>query len=280
MLRALLLASCLGLSACATVVTSVTDQFAEALSGGILSQNDPATVRDGMPSYLLLVDGFIVENPDNEALLLAGAELYSSYAGSLVEDEVRALRLAVKARDYGQRAICRAHKPLCGATEQTHEQFLRAMRGVGRDDIAALYGFAASWATWIEVSGSWEAIADIPKVEAAMERVVALDADFQNGWPHLYLGVLNSLLPPAYGGDPDKARRHFETARRQSAGENLMVHVLYAEKYARLVFDQELHDALLERVIAAEVNHGRLTLINTLAQERARVLLAESKDYF
>ena len=44
------------------------------------------------------------------------------------------------------------------------------------------------------------------------------------------------------------------------------------------MFNKELHDRLLNEVIAADPNHPGLTLSNTLAQEKARVLLNE--EYF
>ncbi len=59
-----------------------------------------------------------------------------------------------------------------------------------------------------------------------------------------------------------------------------MVRVLYAKHYARLVFDKDLHDRLLNEVIAADPHAPGLTLINVLAQEQAHELLESGKDYF
>ena len=269
------------LSGCTTIVNTATDRFASALSSGILNQTDEHIVRDGLPAYLLLVDGFIAENPENLPLLLAGAELYGSYAGAFVEDGDRTLALAAKARAYGAQALCLESEPLCEARELPHAEWLVALEQAGPDDQEVLYAFAASWATWIEASdGDWDAIADVPKVEAAMSRVLDFDPAYRDGWPHLYLGVLKTQLPPAYGGKPEEGRAHFEEARARSAGRNLMVSVLFAEQYARLVFDQELHDQLLAEVLEADVEADGLTLINVLAKARARELLAGSADYF
>jgi hypothetical protein len=91
---------------------------------------------------------------------------------------------------------------------------------------------------------------------------------------------MNSLLPPSMGGKPDIARDHFEQAVEMNQGRNLMVKTLYAQYYARVVFDQELHDSLLNEVIATDATQPGLTLINTLAQEEARKLLSESADFF
>ncbi len=275
------LALAASLCACGPIISTATNSFAESLSAGILNQNDIATVRDGAPAYLLLVDGFIAENPGNEALLLAGAELYSSYAGAFVADAARAQRLAARAKQYGHDALCGRSERLCEAADQPHEQWVTALATTTSSDLPALFGFGASWATWIQLnSGDWNAVAEVPKVEAAMRRVIELDSEFRQGWPQLYLGVLNTQLPPAYGGKPEQGRAYFERAMELSQESNLMVHVLFAQQYARLVFDQELHDDLLSKALEKSPMQPNLTLINTLAQQQAKELLAGSADYF
>jgi hypothetical protein len=92
--------------------------------------------------------------------------------------------------------------------------------------------------------------------------------------------VLNSVRPEAVGGKPELGRSYFEKAVALSGGKNLFAKTLEAEFYARLVFNQELHDKLLNEVLAADPNVPGLTLINTLAQERAKKLLVSGKDYF
>ena len=82
------------------------------------------------------------------------------------------------------------------------------------------------------------------------------------------------------GGKPDLARDYFDQAIILSNGNNLMVKTLYARYYARMVFDQELHDKLLNEVLASPTTAPGMTLINTLAQEQARQLLDKSADFF
>ncbi len=59
-----------------------------------------------------------------------------------------------------------------------------------------------------------------------------------------------------------------------------MARVLYAEKYARMLFDRELHDELLNQVINADTGPQDQILINTLAKHRAAELLLDADDYF
>ena len=76
------------------------------------------------------------------------------------------------------------------------------------------------------------------------------------------------------------AKQHFEKAIAISQGKNLMAKVLYAEKYARLIFDQALHDKLLNQVLKTEPRMRNFTLTNMLAQNQAKALLKSGKDYF
>jgi len=96
----------------------------------------------------------------------------------------------------------------------------------------------------------------------------------------LYMAVMESLLPPTLGGKPDIAKKHFDRAIEISNGRNLMAKVLYAEKYARLLFDRELHDELLKQVVESDTGENDQILINTLAKQKAQALLIDSDDYF
>jgi len=92
--------------------------------------------------------------------------------------------------------------------------------------------------------------------------------------------VLATQLPPSLGGKPEKGRAHFERARELSTGHNLMVEVFMAQYYARTIFDKELHDQLLNTVLADAGDYPGFTLINAYAHEQATQLLAESDEYF
>ncbi|MDH3450588.1 MAG: TRAP transporter TatT component family protein, partial [Gammaproteobacteria bacterium] len=54
------------LSGCASIVSSATSKMADNITLAILNQDDPATVRDGAPAYLLMIDGLIEGDPEND----------------------------------------------------------------------------------------------------------------------------------------------------------------------------------------------------------------------
>jgi hypothetical protein len=255
--------------------------MAESLATAMVNQNDPETVRQGAPAYLVLIDGLIADDPDDPGVLMAGAQLYSSYSGAFVDDPDRAGRLSLKGRDYGWRALCQTRKPSCGSWTRPYEEFEKIVLGFGVKEVDVLYVAASAWATWIQVNADdWVAIADKARVDLMMRRVLELDEGHDHGMAHVYLGVLSTLLPEAMGGQPELGRQHFERAIELSGSRNLMAKVLLAQGYARLTFDRELHDRLLREVLDASAEEPGLTLSNTLAQEEARRLLDESEDYF
>jgi hypothetical protein len=282
MIRLIALALVMALTqGCASFAAPATQRLAANLSTAILNQDDAATVRDGAPAYLLLVDSLIEGDPDNSALLFTGARLYGAYAGAFVTEEARSRRLAARALDYARRGLCIENPEVCAALDERFSVFNAALERTTPEDAEALYLHATAWAGWVQASaGDWQALADLPKIRVQLERVVVLREDEGGGGAHAYLGVLNTLLPPSVGGRPEVGRAHFERALTLSGGRNLMYKVLYARHYARLVFDRELHDRLLREVIDAPVQAPQLTLINTLAQEQAQALLASANQYF
>lgn len=280
-MRFAVLAAAVLLGACGSIMHKATKQFADNLTGAILDQDDVATVRDGVPAYLLLVDGLVRGDPEDADTLLAGAKLYGAYASGFVGDASRAQLMATHAFDYARRALCLREKDLCAALDRPFDAFVAALGKSDDADVATVYGFASAWAGKIQANTSdWNAIADIPKVQALLERVVAIDPQYDAGGAWLYLGVLNSIRPASLGGKPEQGKADFEKAMKISGGKNQMVRVLYAQFYARLVFDQALHDKLLNAAIGADPHAPGLTLINTLAQQKAKALLESGKDYF
>ena len=148
-------------------------------------------------------------------------------------------------------------------------------------DPEPMYSLATAWAGYLQThSEDMVAIADLPRIEALLERVVALDPGHDHGQAYVYLGVINSLRPEAVGGKPELGRKYFEKAIEISGGKNLYAKTLMAQYYARLVYDQALHDRLLEEVLAADPKAPGFTLTNTLAQQLARKLQESGKDYF
>lgn len=279
--RTLILAHiCLSLNGCSYFVSSATEDFSNRLKQTIMAQNDPETVAEALPAYLLMLEASAQGDSDNENLLLANANLYTAYLSLLPDDAIRKQRLSRKALDFALRGICQHNPAWCDLQQKPIADVDILLEQAGLDDIDSLYSVATAWAAWIQANqGDWNAVAQLAQVKHLMQKVIELDETHQQGNAHVYLAVLESLLPESLGGKPDQARLHFQRAQ-QLAPHNLMIDVLYAKHYARMVFDRELHDKLLRAVLSAQATAPELTLINTLAQQQAQALLDSANDYF
>jgi hypothetical protein len=269
------------LSGCSLFISSASVDMTKNLSRAISNNDDLATVKAGAPAYLLMVDSLLYQDPDNESLLRGAANIYTAYTNVFVKDKERAGKLTDKALNYAFRALCVRKPDTCRIRTKSFKNFKDALSQLNKKDVPDLFALGSAWAAWIQSHREdWNAVAEISRVEAIMQRVVELDEYYQDGAAHLYLGVLATFIPPALGGKPEVGRRHFQRALEISKNKNLMVKVMYAQYYARLMFDRKLHDRLLHEVLDAQTHVPGYTLLNTLAQKRARELLKSGEDYF
>ncbi|MGI9341539.1 MAG: TRAP transporter TatT component family protein [Gammaproteobacteria bacterium] len=278
----LLLASILSLATgCSSIMSSATAGMAEDLSASILDQEDPELVREAVPAFLLLLDSMVRSSPDNPATLGAAAELYAAYGIAFNDDPERAKVLTRQARDYGRRALCADAGGTCGIEDLPFEDYERRIMAVDDRAAASLYSYSVGSLAYIRAhSADFVALADLPKIEVALRRLLEIDDGSDAASVNMYLGILNTLRPPALGGQPEKGRDYFETALQLAGDRDLSIKVEYARGYARLLYERELHDRLLNEVLAAEVQQSGYTLMNSLAHEQARELLASADEYF
>lgn len=278
----LLFSLALWLSGCSWLISTSSQGLANNLSKAVNAHDDPETVASALPAYMLILEGILHNQPNNENLLLKTAALYSVYVGFIdEEDDARKQRLSDRAWRYAERAFCNAVNTPCPIQSLPHEDFQKLVDSMTPDQLELYYTLGAAWANWIHANkDDWNAVAQLPQVSAIMTKIVELDERYELGAAHMYLGVLNTLLPPALGGKPDIGQKHFLRAMDISDDRSLMPKVLYARHYARLIFDRELHDSLLNEVIEYEHQNPDYTLINAVARKQAQQLLISGDDFF
>lgn len=280
-LRALSVSGVLLLSGCMSMVSSFTSGFAEDLGNSILDNPDVEMVQEGAPAYLLLIDALVAKSPDNAQLLLQSSRLNLAYSAAFISDPDRAKLMGGKAFGDMERAICLSVKDGCELRTRPYDAYESWLSGLRVEQVPELFQLASAWTGWIQAnSDDFAAIAELGRVKALVARIAELDETYDYGGPHLYLGVFETLLPPSLGGRPEVGRSHFEKAIAISEGRYLMTKVMFADQYARLLFDRELHDQLLNEVVTADPIAPGLTLINTVAQRRAHELLDSADAYF
>ena len=263
------------------LVTEKTSSLFQEVAISAGRQSDLALVRSGIPAYLMLIDGMIRSYPENPELLLAGAKAYASYASVLEEDEQgRAIYLYERGKQYAVKSL--SLNPLFReAMGKPLEAFQRSLDQARKTDVPTLFWVGSVWGSWIASSESPEAMADLPWVEALIEKVLQLDPSYYYGSAHLFEAILLSARPEQFGGNLQKANEHFKKAMAYGQGKFLMSDVYYAQYYAKQTLVRELFVATLKHVLETPAAiEPDLTLVNTLAQQKAKRLLEQVNEFF
>jgi tetratricopeptide (TPR) repeat protein len=259
-----------------------TAALLEDISKSANKQSDLRVIREGMPAYLMLIDGLVEAVPNNARLLITAAQAYASFASAFIEDADKdyARALFGRAKKYSLEAL--QIRGLIDPVSKPFDEFEAAVNTLGNDDVPYMFWTGTCWGSWIRLNlGSIAALAELPRVEALMKRVLALDEQFYYGGPHLFMGILFASRPRIAGGDLEKARYHFKKALAFSQDAFLMTRVYFASHYARKTLDKKLFVGSLQTVLDTPADKiPQLTLLNTVAHQKAEALLAQADDLF
>jgi hypothetical protein len=264
------------------LTVGATAMLLEEVARASSKQSDLRILREGMPAYLMLIDGMIQAWPDNEQLLIAASQSYSSFASLFVEDQDKeyANLLYGRGKQYALKSLeMRGFKePL----QRPFDEFKEGLNRLGKKDVPTIFWAATCWANWIRLNlDSMEAISELPRVEWMMKRALELDEGFYYGGPHLFMGIWFASRPKIAGGDLKKAQEHFLRALDLGKGKFLMAYVYYANYYARKIMDKELFTSTLQKVLETPAETSPdLVLLNTVAKKQAKDLLSHVGEYF
>lgn len=273
------------------------DSFSRNLNSAVKGNDDPETIKQALPAYLVLIDSLIENDPEDEETLKASADLLNAYSGLISinlellneDDDIyeyeklksQKSRVINKSLNRISKSICLYEEEYCDLRKKKYQELAELIKQVEDEDISYLYSFSQSWVAWIQDnSDDWNATAQLPNIKLILETIIQKDKTYERGSPQMYLGVLNSLLPETLGGKPELGKEYFESAIEISENSNKMAKVLFAEYYARLVFNEKLHNELLEEVISQNNKDKEFTLINQLAEIKAKKLINSGKEYF
>ena len=293
-----LAALALGLLACGCslkrmAVNSVANSI--AAGGDVYSRDDdPELIRDAVPFGLKTMESLLEVVPDNRNLLLAACQGYTQYAYAFVQlgadtiestryDEAtrlhdRALKLFVRGRDFGLRALEVKHK---GITRQLQSHPETAVRLLVAKEVPLIFWTAASWGSAINLGKDRpDLAADIDAVKALITRGLALDERYERGAFHEAM-ILMESLPPAMGGSPERARQHFDRAVALSQGTKPGPFVTLAQSVSVASQNRREFRELLAKALAVDPEKNPSDRLQTLLlQSKARALLAREDELF
>jgi predicted anti-sigma-YlaC factor YlaD len=274
------------------------NQIGNALAGGgstFASDDDPELVKAAAPFSLKLMETLLAENPRHEGLLLASASGFTQYAYAFVQQDaeemeekdfvaaeemkMRARRLYLRARNYGLRGLELRHRGFEKALRADPKQ---AVTAATTKDVPLLYWTAVSWAAAISLSkDNPDLIAELPIVEAMIDRALVLDERFGDGAIHSFL-ISYEMSRPGGTGDPAaRSKQHFDRAMELSKGQLAGPLVSFAEAVSVQKQDSKGFESLLNRAIAIDPDaKPDWRLMNLVTQRRAKWLLTRTDQLF
>ena len=259
-----------------------------------LSEEDPELVRAALPFLLKTIESIIDADPEHgDALEFAntGFLLYATaflqHDAALAEWEDyelardlnnRALRMYLRARDFGIRAVELEHP---GISARLVREPSTAVTAFEANDVEALYYLGGAWMLGISLGLDQPSlVADLPTARALLDRAIELDEDYNRGSLHAAFITLESV-GEALGGSYVKAREHFERAVELSEGLDAGPYVAMALGVSVAEENRQEFVDLLEIAVAIDIEEEPSNrLLNTLAQQQARLLLRHTDDLF
>lgn len=274
-------------------VNGVANSLSE--SGDVFARDDdPELVRDALPFGLKTMESLLETVPKHRGLLLAACQGYTQYAYGFLQLEAerieptnydeairlqgRALRLFLRARDFGLRGLEVPHKGLAGRLATRPDSVVKVLR---KEDVPWIYWTAAAWGSAINVGKDRpDLTADIEVVKTLIQRGLELDETYDDGALHEAM-ILMEALPPAMGGSPERAQKHFVRAVDLSHGQRITPYVTYAQSVSVVTQNPKEFRQLLEKALEMDPDKVPKRRLETLIiQRKARTLLARQNELF
>jgi len=259
------------------------------IDNGVMAMNretDLELAQASMPANLKMIETLLLADPGNTAYQVQAAMGFYGYTLAFVEpgsepgDRERAASLYQRARSHALIALEHAGMSQAALTGSAAE-FEQTLAALDAEAVPALFWAASSWGKWIELQLDDPArLAELPRVEAMMQRVLELDETYYYGGAHLFFGAYYGGRAPMFGGDFVRSAKHFDRAAAINRNQLLLVEVYRARYLLRQMGEREAFHSTLTHVLEASVADPDLNLANALAKQEAATLLAQEKDLF
>ena len=259
------------------------------------SEPDPELARDAIPFTLKLIESVLEEMPNHARLRTAAAAYFTQYAYGFIQLEAdyleaedydqaehlrrRAKNLFLRARDHGLHRLQIKRPDFLSRLSQSPRE---AAASVEKSSVETLYWTAAAWASAINLGKDDPfLVAELPQMEALIDRAFELDADWGEGAIHGFLIAYEMSRQDADAGREMQARDRFQDAVQLSKGRLLSPYVSLAEAVSAQIQDAREFRTLLNQALAIDIDeHPQERLANLLMKKRAAWLLTQMDELF
>lgn len=281
-------------------------RIASDMTSGIFKAGAPVFEQEGDVetaeisglAMIKTLEVFNYQNPQNKNYLLLLSRSYATYALGFFETRMleyqykdpekyqmyfdRAKGFYKKGKNFGMDLMRRKDPKMIKAISQGVEAVRKRVANYDRYEVGPLFWLAFNWGSLINLSkDDISVVADLALVETIMDRIVKVYPSFFYGGPHMFYGVYYASRPSMLGGNPEKAREHFDEAAKVTDGKNLMVYALEGQFLAVQTRDRGLLDDMISKINSGSVDAlPEQRLANALAKLRAKFLAANAPHYF
>lgn len=242
--------------------------------------DDPETARIAAVAHLERLEELLRVAPEERRIRALLVRAWARYALLFLEDDLEDARdrgnnadivyHTLRTRNAYERAIHHGRELLGGAAFATIVDagtLPTLLAEQTREDSTMLLWFGAAWMGRLRVTTeNYRQLASQNYVgEALIERAILLDPARVGAWGNLFLGLWRSRP----GGDPERARIHFEQAAQFSEQKLLFVPFLLARVTLCQGQDSERWEALLRGILEARDPDPELRMDNAIAKRKA-----------
>ena len=296
------LSLCFGLlvlSSC-SLRTMAVREVSEIISDGLPAferDDDLILLEDALPANIKLLEAMLESDPENSKVLGLLTQMYASYSFGFVERKLedpktegksatkaRLNRLYERGIGYGERALV-SLASRCEQGLKVLAELDNCLKQLSKDDVPAMFWYGFNLGAYINQNfNSMSALAQGPKLEKMMQRIIDLDESFTYGSAHLFLMVYFGARPAMMGGNFEKADQHYNRILEINKDSRFyLADVFYARYVAVQKQDQAKFEALLKAAKDLDISNTanpRLKLYNSLAKNRAELFLKNTEEFF
>lgn len=217
---------------------------------------------------LKLLEGLLEISPHNTDLLLLSSRAFALYSFAFIEDKIDiaqvkndftqkniliedAIDFYQRSVKYGIRLISCRYKEFAQSIQGDLLTFSSKCQMFQKEDVPALFWIGFSWGRIIFLNINDPAyIADLPKVELIMKRVLELNENYFYGGVHLFYGAYFGGRPKMFGGNLIKARSHLDRAVELSNRKFLVPLFFLVQYYAVPAQEKGLYQELIKEILS------------------------------
>jgi len=259
--------------------------------------SSPAVAGMALPVIIRSGEKKLAKDPGNFGLALEAGSYCVMYANAFVQGPASMLppgkyekrnREEERAKKYYLRGVKILRDGLEKKYPGVNEAYSLGKSGgyserFTKEDVPYLYWITAGTLGAYALDNMDFALnAKIPELTEFIKSAYELDPDFNNGALDDFFVLFYGSLPPALGGDIEKARKHHTLAVKKSGGMSAGVYVSAAEVFAVPAQDLASFKSYLEKALAVDLSRSKKAadkLANRIAQRKARFMLDNTERY-